>query len=116
MPKSRLQSASYSTKRRWADDDARTVLAAQEASGLSVAAFAAREGVDMQRLYFWRRRLGSCAVERPEPPTFVEVRAASGRELVEIALRSGHVIRASESIDPSFLRRLVDALEQDPAC
>lgn len=115
MPKARLLPAPYLIERRWTEDDARTVLAAQEASGLSVTAFAAREGLDPQRLYFWRRRLGSSA-EASEAPTFIEVRPAARRELVEIALRSGHVIRVAESIDPGALRRFVDALEEGRAC
>ncbi len=116
MSKSRLLPTSYCTERRWTDDDARTVLAAQDASGLSVAAFAAREGIDAQRLYFWRRRLGSGVVEASPPATFIEVRATGGRECVEVVLRSGHVIRAAESIDPAVLRGFVDALERDSAC
>lgn len=115
MPKVQPLPSSYSTMQRWTEDDARTVLAAQDASGLSVPAFAAREGLDPQRLYFWRRRLGNSAMTS-EAPTFIEVRPAAGRELVEIALRSGHVIRVAESIDAGALRRLVDALEEDPTC
>ena len=115
MPKVRLLPPMYSTNHRWTDDEARAVLAAQDASGLSVAAFAAREGLDPQRLYFWRRRLGS-SPEAAQAPTFIEVRATSGREHVEIVLRSGHVIRVAESIDPGVVRMLVDALERDNTC
>jgi transposase-like protein len=114
VPKARLP-ASYSTRRRWTAADARTVLAALDASGRSVTTFASREGLDPQRLYFWRRRLGS--VEAVAAPTFVEVRRHTvDRERVEIVLRSGHVVRVAESIDSGSLRRMVDALEQDPAC
>lgn len=115
MPKARSLPASYSTSRRWTDADARTVLAAQDASGLSVAAFAAREGIDTQRLYSWRRRLDR-PVDAARAPSFIEVRPAGGSELVEVVLRSGHVLRVANSIDPSTLRRLVDALEGDPPC
>lgn len=115
MPKVHPLPSSYSTPQRWTEHDARMVLAAQDASGLSVPAFAAREGLDPQRLYFWRRRLGNSA-EPSEVPTFIEVRPAIARELVEIALRSGHVIRVAKSIDASVLRRFVDALEEGRAC
>jgi len=67
VPKSRLP-ASYSTRLRWTDADAQTVLGALDASGLSVAAFAGREGLDPQRLYFWRRRLESDSVEAVPMP------------------------------------------------
>ena len=115
MPRIRPLPSLYPTAQRWTEDDARTVLAAQDASGLSVPAFAAREGLDAQRLYFWRRKLGNSA-EPSKAPTFIEVRPAAARELVEIALRSGHVIRVAESIDARVLRRLVDALEEGGAC
>jgi transposase-like protein len=116
MPKARLLPASYSISRRWTEDDARVVIAAQAASGLPVAAFAAREGIDPQRLYFWRRRVGEGPAATTVPPTFVEVRHAAGCERVEVALRSGRVIRVAESIDPGVLRGLVNALEGDPTC
>ena len=79
-----------------------------------MSAFATREGLDAQRLYFWRRRLET-ASEETAPPSFVEVRRRAS-EHVEIVLRTGHVVRVTESIDATVLRRLIDALEQDPAC
>ena len=116
MPKVRPLPFSVSTGRRWTEDEARAVLAAQAASGLSVAAFAAREGLDPQRVYSWRRRLGG-SVEATSAPAFIEIRQRSAMgEIVEIALRCGRIVRVTESIDPNVLRRLVDALERDPAC
>jgi hypothetical protein len=112
MPKVRLLQTSG---RRWTEDVARAVLAAQDASGLSVAAFAAREGLDPQRVYFWRRRLGR-VVEATSAPAFIEIRPSAEREVVEVLLRCGRVVRVTESIDPSVLRRLVDVLEGDPSC
>jgi hypothetical protein len=114
MPKSHLL-ASYSTRRRWTVADARVVLSALDASGLPVNAFASREGLDVQRLYFWRRRVETIMVEATAAPAFVEVRRSTPVH-VEVMLRSGHILRVSESIDGASLRRLVDALEQDPAC
>jgi transposase-like protein len=117
MPKARLLPAAlHSTGRRWTVDDARVALAALGSSGLSVATFAAREGIDAQRLYFWGRRLGRGAAEPAQAPAFIEIRGTTERERVEILLRSGRVVRAAETIDADVLRRLVDALEQDPTC
>ena len=115
MPKSRL--AGLYSHRRWTAEDAETVLSAQAASGLSIPAFAAREGFDDQRLYFWRRRLEETSQAAP-PPTFIEVRGqtvAVPRERVEIVLRSGRVVRVNESIDAAVLRRLIAVLEES-AC
>lgn len=86
---------------------------ALDSSGLSLRAFAGREGVDEQRLYFWRRRLGR-AGRTGAAPTFVEV-APAPRSLghVEIVLRSGRVLRTAEAIDSQVLRRMVEALEDE---
>lgn len=116
MPKVILPTP-YSTGRRWTEADARIVLAALDASGLSVAAFANREGLDVQRLYFWRRRFESSAVEAVQSSAFIEVRHAGDRERerIEIVLRTGRVIRVAESVDAGVLRRLIETLE-DPTC
>ena len=44
-------------RRRWTPQDARRVLDAREASGASVAAFARKTGLTVQRLSWWRKRL-----------------------------------------------------------
>ena len=43
---------------RWTEEDARNALKALHESGKSVSVFAAEHGIDPQRLYSWRRRLG----------------------------------------------------------
>jgi transposase-like protein len=96
---------------RWTEDDASAALAALERSGLSVACFADREGVDAQRLYKWRRRLG--------PVTdFVEVTPSASLALgaprgFEVMLGSGRVVRVPESFDAEALRRLIAVLEAE---
>jgi transposase-like protein len=112
MPKSRKLALHAGTP-RWTPAQAEAVLSALDNSGLSLRTFAQREGVDEQRLYFWRRRLGRTGRTGPAP-TFVEV-APAPRSLghVEIVLRSGRVLRAAEAIDSLVLRRLVDALEDE---
>jgi transposase-like protein len=102
--------STWRTVARWTEDDAAAALAALRQSGLSVAVFAAREGLDAQRLYVWRRRLEPRAgfVELT-PPAVGDVRdVAQG---FEVALRCGHVVRLSETFDANALRRLLDVLE-----
>lgn len=106
------RAAEYLIERRWTADVARAALSALADSGLSVAAFAAREGLDAQRLYGWRRRLG---LPESVSPSFVEVTAAAVAPM-EIILRSGHVVRLSPSFDTPALVRLLKVLEQTPAC
>ncbi len=102
--------------RPWSVAAAQAALKELAASGLSVRAFARREGVDDDRIYRWRRRF---AAER-EPrgvatptvsPALIELRPSPRRsEPVEVVLASGVMLRVSETIDPAALTRLVAAL------
>lgn len=112
MPKPRT---SYLSRRRWTPADARSALSALRASGLSLAAFAAREGLEPQRLYRWRRQVSARSGSAGAAPAFVEIRPRSA-ELVEIVLRSGRVLRVCESISPPSLERLVAVLEKASSC
>lgn len=96
---------------RWTAEDARRAFARQADSGLSVWEFARREGVDPQKLYWWRQRLTPAAA----PPAFVEI-AAPVEQRVEVVLRSGHVVRFSSTLAPEALRRFVDALDGASSC
>lgn len=107
-----------SRRRRWTEDDARDALDALARSGLSVRAFAEAAGIDVQRLARWRRKWAAPAPPRPSKPkavAFVEVRQREA-DRVEVVLRSGRVLRCAEEISVATLRRLVSALEDEPAC
>src|SRR5277367_175962 len=100
--------------RYWRADDAATVLAAAAASGLSVAAFAARHGLRPQRLERWQRQL---AAVQPVAETFVEVtlppvtRPAAGA--FEIVLHSsGRIVRVGAGFDAEELRRLLAVVDE----
>ena len=111
MPKPR-PFASYATRRRWTATDARAALSALTESGLTPRAFAGREGLDVQRLHSWRRKLGATIDEAAEaPPAFVELRPRAD-EHVEVVLLSGRVLRVAESVDTAALARLVEVLER----
>jgi transposase-like protein len=53
---------------RWTERDAREVLAALGRSGKTVSVFSVEHGIDPQRVYGWRRRLGGA-----EGTTFQEL-------------------------------------------
>jgi hypothetical protein len=115
MPKLPIFAAA-GTRRRWTSTDARLVLKALAASGLWVNDFATQQGLDAQRLYFWKRRLEAEPEPRSLPtPKFVEVMARSAAA-VEVVLRSSRVLRISTAIDTPTLRRLVEAFEDDAGC
>jgi hypothetical protein len=102
------------TRRRWTISDARSALAAWDASGASLRDFAIRAGLDVYRLYRWRRRLvaqDSISAAKVSPE-FVELRPREVQP-VEVVLPSGRVLRVPETIDAAALLRLVRALEED---
>jgi transposase-like protein len=125
MRKTRAQgSATYLIRRRWTEDDAREALAALAQSGLSLSAFAVREGLDRQRLDRWRRRFGASVapafeeVPRQEVGAAVagDARARAEGQRFEIVLASGRVVRVPESFNASALRRLLEVVDEVGAC
>lgn len=125
MPKTRSPSSStYLNCRRWTAEDAKQALAALAQSGLSPGAFAAREGLDAQRLWRWRRKLGA-----PTTLAFEEIvhhDAAAiidgeeaippARERFEIVLLSGRVVRVPASFDATALRHLLTIVDEVRPC
>ena len=78
---------------RWTEEVARRRLAELEASGMTLAAFAARLGVSTQRFVYWRDRLRRAA---PAPgQRFVELAVRQpprSTPAMEVRFPSGHVI------------------------
>jgi transposase len=100
---------------RWTAEDARQALVALARSGKPVPVFAADHGIDPQRLYAWRRRLGGA-----EPTTFQElivrpsprISLTEGAAAFELALPSGVVVRVPASFEAPALDRLLGVLER----
>jgi hypothetical protein len=119
MPKSPAESIARlpdPTRVRWTRDEARAVVTAYEASGLSLENFAERESLKPLRVARWQRKLK--AGKPPAAPKFVELRPAPARRpsQVELVLRSGHVLFIGESFDPASLERILEILERDSGC
>lgn len=97
------------TERRW-----HAMLREQSTSGLSLAAFAAQQGIAVNTLRYWKYRRAK------RTPIFEEIRVVADAHKnavsvpVELVLRGGLVVRVRENFDAALLRRLVAALE--PAC
>lgn len=108
---------SYLKSSYWRAEEARAALDDQQASGLSVTQFAQREGLQAQRLYLWRRRFAAADDGRPKLPQFIEVLPPYARSSsVEVALRSGVVVKAPVDIDPEALAGMVSALARKLGC
>ena len=97
----------------------REVFARLEGSGLSMKAFAAREGISYTTMQYWRRRLGggrTKAVERQKPVVLSPVRvvpdtpAAAERKGFEVWLSNGVSLEVPPGFDEGELQRLVGEL------
>lgn len=106
--------------RRWNADDATRVLAAVEASGKSIIAFADEHGLRVSRILQWRRRLG----ERPERrvdfhevrgPELRSVERASGATF-DVVLSRGVVLRFGVDLPVERIAAIVDAFEELRSC
>ena len=92
------------------------LLRAYEASGLSRAAFARREGINYPTFATWVQRRGSTTVPRatdqPKPATnpvrFTELRMAAGGNL-EVVLPTGLLVRGTDAAAVAALVRALVA-------
>jgi len=103
----------FVSRRRWTEADARAALGAAAKSGLSLPAFAARHGLEVERLWRWRRVLGGGA----EIPRFREIKAevaVVGGTGFEIGLRNGRVVRVGSGFDAEALVRLLAVVDERP--
>lgn len=118
---------SHRTSRtRWTPEQAKVVLDELERSGMSPRAFAARRGMDPERLYRWRARLSGSttrSIAKVTAPGFTEV-SVSGAPVAhyrtlgngfEIVMTSGVLVRVGPSFEPSALRELL-AVVTDAGC
>lgn len=97
--------------KQWKEAEARAALASWRRSGLSVAAFCAREGYSDARLRYWAERLG--VAPGPEAPSisFVPVTVGEVGRAPQIEIeRFGVVVRIREGVDAALVARLVAAL------
>ena len=108
----RLPAPSPFDRPRWSVDDAREVVAALERSGQSVSVFAAEHGLDPQRVYGWRRRIGA----RAERTTFRELTVPTESSSFEVMLASGLRVRVPHDFDSEALVRLFEALARADVC
>lgn len=100
----------WSHERDWTEVEARQVLAACEASGLSMRAFAFREGLRPRRLYWWARRLASreTSARGKESPAVSFVPAVVRIDPPGLASRAAITIRVGtratmEIVEPSLV-------------
>lgn len=114
----RSESSRRTMARRWSGRDEywRDLICRQQASGQSIEAFCAAEGVDKSGFYAWRRKLGlipaakkSCRARRSD---FVElaVGGSSGTSGVVVELGGSVRLVLDRGFDEEVLKRVLGLL------
>jgi transposase-like protein len=108
------------TGRRWRQEDAESVLAAWEESGLSLSGFAAKQGVNVQRLSWWRKQLeerdrGGARGRKKRPAVLSFIPAVMSASTVRVVLRlpRGVEVEVADTgaVPAAWLAEAVKALE-----
>ena len=107
-------------KQKWSEAEGRQVVDEWRRSGLSPADFARRHGLAEVRLLRWRARLEE-QVDPVDPVTAaflpVKIKKSAEQDMgegVALVLTSGVVIRVPVGTSPTWVARLVQALEHAP--
>ena len=104
----------------------REMLAAQAESGRSIRQFCLQQGVSQPSFYAWRRRLaeargggresrtsGRRAQASPKGGDFISLRLVDTASSLEVIHPRGCRIRITGDVDPTTLRRVLDALDAE---
>jgi transposase-like protein len=89
----------------------REQIAEQERSGMTVQRFCEDQGLTEQTFYVWRKRL-----RKQEPMRFALLETGPARQQattelgLELVLTTGERLRIGAGVDPTALRRVVEAL------
>lgn len=95
----------------------RVLIARQEASKLSVAAFCREEDVSPYSFYSWRRRLKRRDQEDPASGQFVAVAIPTvTAEPCQVVLANGRRVVVPSQFDASSLREIIAVLESISSC
>ena len=104
-------------RQRWDEAQARRALQVWKESGLSGAKFAAKHGLNAQRLFWWRKRLEEDVVQQPRvrliPADVVGLAEAAHPKAVVIRIAGGVAIEVdSDAVSPSWVAALVRELAE----
>lgn len=108
-------------RKYWREADARRIIEAWQASGLSLREFSRQHGIHPRRLARWSRRLEHTAAQRPQfhPVRLIAARVIappSGQPGIEIVLPHGHRVGVRDGFAAADLHSVLDVLEARVRC
>lgn len=109
---------SIAGRSKWSEVTARRVLAAWEASGESVSAFARRHKVNAERITWWRDRLGAPVASLTLVPMTPAPRPVASSGSASVVLRVGDDVRIeidAAAVPPQWCAALAVALVREGA-
>ena len=99
---------------QWSELEARSVLAAWRASGVSVERFATARGLVPQRLRWWKKKLEAGAGSRKSmallPVQVVGASETTRGTPIQVILPSGHIVRVGRGFDEDTFARVMAIL------
>lgn len=122
MAEEKAARASRNGKRRhWREADARAELEAWRRSGKRLTEYARERGVRPQRLSRWAARLKARAGQADvpfHPVKLVTPRSvpAQPKEVLEVVLRDGRLVRVPYGFAPEHLHGVLQVLEGETGC
>lgn len=103
-------------RERWTTSDAERVLAACQSSGKSMAAFAREHGLKIQRLSWWRKRLGDWSAQREAggsgvrfAPAVIAERVSGASVRAVVRLPRGVLVEIDQA-SPQWVAALISRL------
>ena len=97
---------------QWSEHEARAVLQAWRASGLSMERFASQRGLVPQRLRWWKKKLQDVEPTRSKSLSLLPVRVVDSARgtPIQVILPSGHIVRVGRGFDEETFSRVIALL------
>jgi len=113
-PSANEQFVVMDARRRRSREEKRAIVAELLMPGASVSAIARKHNVASSLLFRWRKQHGDARAENTTKsfvPVVVAVPKPVTASAIEITLVNGRQIKVDQSVDPTVLKRVVEALE-----
>lgn len=113
-PSANEQFVVMDARRRRSPEEKQAIVAELLMPGASVSAIARKHNVASSLLFRWRKQHGdgkAVSTAKSFVPVVVAVSKPVTASTIEITLANGRQIKVDQSVDPTWLKRVVEALD-----